>query len=86
MIVRREHEGDHEAVRRIHAAAFDRGDGLPVEVVLLDALRADEGWLPHLSWVAEIDGRPIGAKGAGPMFHRIRALYAAMLATDGVAI
>ncbi|MFK8022340.1 MAG: GNAT family N-acetyltransferase [Ilumatobacter sp.] len=60
MIIRRERHGDHDAVRGIHAAAFDRGGGVPVEVGLLDALREDDGWLAHLSWVAEIDGRVVG--------------------------
>lgn len=55
MIVRRERAGDVERVRVIHAAAFDRGDGKEApEAALLDALRADPGWVPALSIVAEL--------------------------------
>lgn len=60
VIVRRERQTDHAASRAVHAAAFDQGDGEPVEARLLDALRECEGWLPALSWVAEIDGRVVG--------------------------
>ncbi|MEV1202688.1 GNAT family N-acetyltransferase [Microbispora rosea] len=61
MLIRRENPGDVEAVRAVVAAAFapyqaartpGRPDGLPAEVTLLDALRADPGWLPELSLVA----------------------------------
>lgn len=61
MIIRRENPGDVEAVRAVVAAAFapyeaarnpDRPDGLPIEVVLLDELRTDSGWVPELSLVA----------------------------------
>ncbi len=47
-------------VRTVQAAAFDNGDGEPAEVGLLDALRRCDGWLPGLSWVAEVDGRVVG--------------------------
>ena len=55
MLVRQEQPGDVEIVRVIVAAAFARPDApdqIPVEVTLLDELRADEGWLPPLSLVA----------------------------------
>ncbi len=55
MLVRREQPGDVTAVHSIVAAAFarpDTPDDAPVEVVLLDELRADDGWLPRLSLVA----------------------------------
>ena len=54
MIVRRELPGDVPAVRDVVAAAFQRGapGATPVEVGLLDALRADAGWLPRYSLVA----------------------------------
>lgn len=61
MLIRRENPGDVEAVRAVVAAAFapyqaartpGRPDELPAEVTLLDALRADPGWLPELSFVA----------------------------------
>jgi putative acetyltransferase len=56
VLVRRERPADHEAVREVVRAAFARTEDPgqePVEVVLLDQLRADEGWLPALSLVAE---------------------------------
>ena len=57
MIVRRERADDVERVRAVQAAAFDRGDGTEAaEAGLLDALRADPGWIPPLSIVAELPG------------------------------
>jgi putative acetyltransferase len=56
LIVRRERAADHEAVRALHDAAF----GGPTEGRLTDELRADAGFLPHLSLVAEDDGRIVG--------------------------
>ena len=59
--VRRERAGDAEEIRAVHRAAFARDDGTePVEPGLVDALRADPGWLAHLSLVAEVDGRLAG--------------------------
>ena len=60
MIIRRERPADHDAVRALHTAAFARdpatgAERLPDDVVeprLVDDLRADEGFLPHLSLVA----------------------------------
>ncbi len=56
MIVRRERPGDVDTVAAIHRAAFPppEDDRLadPVEVGLLAALRADDGWIPELSLVA----------------------------------
>lgn len=63
MLIRRESDADLPAVRDVHAAAFadpSAPDRIPVEVGLLDALRADAGWLPALSMVAERDGRVVG--------------------------
>jgi putative acetyltransferase len=54
LIVRREHPRDHDAVRALHEVAFGR----PVEARLLDELREDAGFLPHLSLVA-VDGERI---------------------------
>lgn len=61
MIVRREHPRDHDAVRAVHLAAFTRDPASgavrrPEDVVearLVDDLREDAGFLPHLSLVAE---------------------------------
>ncbi|RBY79328.1 GNAT family N-acetyltransferase [Blastococcus sp. TF02-09] len=63
MIVRRERPGDHDAVHALHRAAFARDPATgrerpPEDVVeerLVDALREDPGFLPHLSLVAERD-------------------------------
>ncbi len=56
MHVRREKPADHDDVRALHRAAFSRRAGdRPDEVVearLTDELRADVGFLPHLSLVA----------------------------------
>lgn len=71
IVVRRERPGDEAAARAIQAAAFASPvDGTgeeppeqpaePVEAGLLDALRRCDGWLPELSWVAEIDGAVVG--------------------------
>ncbi len=58
MIIRRERPADHDAVRQVHRAAFGR-DGV-VEVRLLDELREDAGFLPHLSLVAVDGDRIVG--------------------------
>jgi putative acetyltransferase len=56
VIVRRERPGDHDAVRAVHTAAFrPPGGGDVVEARLVDHLREDAGFLPHLSLVA-VDG------------------------------
>ena len=60
MIVRRERPADHAASRAVQAAAFARDESEPVEARLLDELRACDGWLPALSWVAEADNQVIG--------------------------
>jgi putative acetyltransferase len=57
VLVRRELSPDEAAVREVVAAAFASPNGAePVEVRLLDALRACEQWLPRLSLVAEGPG------------------------------
>ncbi|MEH0934172.1 GNAT family N-acetyltransferase [Micromonospora psammae] len=64
MLIRRETAADVDAVRAVHAAAFakaDAPDAVPVEAGLVDALRADAGWLPALSLVAvAADGTVVG--------------------------
>lgn len=55
MLIRREQTDDVDTVREIVGVAFARpeaADQLPPEVTLLDELRADDGWLPTLSFVA----------------------------------
>lgn len=56
MLIRRELDPDRAAVRRVHTAAFPT----TLESDLLDALRADAGWLPRFSLVAELDGAVVG--------------------------
>ena len=51
MLVRREREEDHDAVRAVVTAAFGGTD--PVEARLVDALRRSDDWIPALSLVAE---------------------------------
>lgn len=75
MIVRRERPADHDAVRALHRAAFavDPATGrrrAPADVVeprLVDELRRDAGFLPHLSLVAvdgdEVVGHAIATRG-----------------------
>ncbi|MFC4021561.1 GNAT family N-acetyltransferase [Micromonospora sp. GCM10011542] len=63
MLIRRETAADVDAIRAVHAAAFTPPDagGVPVEATLVDALRADEGWLPAYSLVAVApDGQVVG--------------------------
>lgn len=66
MIVRRERPADHDAVRELHSAAFAvdpvtgatrAADAVP-EARLVDELREDVGFLPHLSLVA-LDGEAV---------------------------
>lgn len=68
MLVRRERADDVAAVRAVVAAAFSRADTPgqpPIEVGLLDELRADAGWIPALSLVA-VDARdPAGDPAVG---------------------
>ncbi|MGK5533286.1 GNAT family N-acetyltransferase [Streptomyces sp. URMC 129] len=68
MFIRREVPGDRAAVHAVTAAAFATADGtVPVEAVLLDELRACDGWLPPLSMVAveddEVVGHVVGTRG-----------------------
>jgi putative acetyltransferase len=62
--VRRERATDHDAVRQVHRAAFRPAGAAPdaevVEARLTDELRADAGFLPHLSLVAVADGAVVG--------------------------
>jgi putative acetyltransferase len=68
VIVRRERPADHAAVREVHQAAFARDPvtgatrtrGENVEARLVDELREDAGFLPHLSLVAVARGDVVG--------------------------
>lgn len=58
MIIRRETAADVEAIAAVTEAAFAERPG--GEVWLVGALREDEGRLPALSLVAEVDGEVVG--------------------------
>nr|WP_319947384.1 D-amino acid aminotransferase [uncultured Shimia sp.] len=66
-----------------------RADGIPVferNYSLVDTYGADEAFLTGTfgaqTPVSEIDGRPIGSGGMGPMTLRIRELYKTLVAAD----
>lgn len=62
MRIRRERPGDRAAVRAVLTAAFKNPAALqdvPVEVGLVDALRASSEWVPQLSMVAESEGAEV---------------------------
>lgn len=59
MLIRRDRPEDHPAVRAVLAAAFadqTAPGSEPVEIALVDALRAGAEWVAQLSMVAETDG------------------------------
>lgn len=58
MLIRRETTADIQAVHDVTEAAFAARPG--GEVGLVAALRADPGWIPALSLVAEVDGAVVG--------------------------
>ena len=58
LTIRRERADDTDVIRAVHRAAFEGAD--PVEARLVDALRADPGWLPHFSLVAVRDAEVVG--------------------------
>lgn len=60
MQIRRERNGDWPTSREIQVNAFRKGEDEPIEAQLLDELRACDGWIPELSWVAEIDEVVVG--------------------------
>ncbi|WP_246157985.1 GNAT family N-acetyltransferase [Catellatospora sichuanensis] len=62
VLIRRETPADIDAIRTVTEAAFGpryAPDPAP-EPGLVDQLRADTGWLPALSLVAEVDGEIVG--------------------------
>lgn len=69
MLIRRETLADLDVIDRIHTAAFAGADSEVVEVRLVRELRADVGWVPALSLVAEdrtgsIVGHVVGTVGS----------------------
>lgn len=71
MLIRRERPEDVDSIDEVHrrafAAAAPAGSD-PVEVGLVRALRADRGWVPGLSLVAEdarerVIGHVVGTEG-----------------------
>ena len=78
MIVRRARPAVHVAVRAVHEAAFGPGDDV-VEGRLVDELREDTGFLPHLSLVATdgdfVLGHVIATRGwLEPLGHPVLGL------------
>lgn len=73
MRVRVEAPGDVEAVADVHRTAFPSPDGAdePVEVGLLGALRADEGWIPGLSLVAVAEEAGMDRAGGEVIGHMV---------------
>ena len=62
ILVRRDDHTDHAAIRTLVGAAFaDQAPpgAPPVEIGLIDALRASAEWIPQLSLVAESDARTV---------------------------
>ncbi|MEL6596784.1 MAG: aminotransferase class IV [Pseudomonadota bacterium] len=81
--------GDYcmNGVTRRHVIDLCRANGIPVferNYSVFDAYAADEAFLTGTfgaqTPVAEIDGKPIGDGGAGPVTQRIRALYKELIA------
>lgn len=63
MQIRPELPGEDSAIGAVHGMAFeelDKPGRAPVEVALVEQLRASEAWLPDLSLVAVADDRVIG--------------------------
>lgn len=62
MLIRREGPADVEAIRQVLTSAFASDDPqtVPVEVGLVDGLRASDAWLPQLSLVALVEERVVG--------------------------
>lgn len=57
VLLRRETPADIADIRRVTTRAFARDDAPePVEAPLVDQLRADAGWIPQLSLVADVGG------------------------------
>jgi putative acetyltransferase len=56
VLIRRETTADVDAIRAVHAAAFET----ELEANLVTALRASDAWLPALSLVAEAGGAVVG--------------------------
>ena len=60
-LIRREIEGDAPLIHALHDAAFATvAYASGTEAAIVDALRGSEDWVPQLSLVAEIDGKPVG--------------------------
>ncbi|GAA3878990.1 N-acetyltransferase [Saccharothrix violaceirubra] len=57
-MIRRETPADVDVIREVTSAAFAARPG--GEAGLVDALRADPGWIPALSLVAEVAGEVVG--------------------------
>lgn len=56
MVIRPETSGDHDAIRRVVAAAF----GSETEALLVDRIRTSPEYVPEMALVAEVDGEIVG--------------------------
>jgi putative acetyltransferase len=83
VIIRREQVRDHDAVRVVHRAAFRPAGSDPddevAEARLVDELRTDPGFLPHLSLVAvtgdTVVGHVLATRGRlDPLGHEVLGL------------
>ncbi|MPZ89547.1 MAG: GNAT family N-acetyltransferase [Nitriliruptorales bacterium] len=81
MLIRRESAGDASAITRVHASAFEVGEGSakPVEVTLVEELRRSTAWLPQLSLVATVGSEVVGhvvcsRAQVGPKHHPVLGL------------
>ncbi|MDA0567100.1 N-acetyltransferase [Streptomonospora sp. S1-112] len=94
MIIRRETPGDASAVRAVTAAAFAAqaaASGMPegrepIEVTLIDRLRADPGWVPELSLVAVSDDDADAARGQGPVIGHVVCSRGRVGATEALGL
>ena len=86
--------GDYcmNGITRGHVIALCRENGIPIaerNFSLVETYAADEAFIPGsfggLTRVAAIDGRTIG-QGPGPMFRRLRSLYADLVAAECAAL
>lgn len=82
-----------EGITRATVLELCAGNGIPHEVhdlSLMEFHRADEvfctGTMGELAWVAQMDGRPIGGDGMGPMTRRLRELFRALTRSSGTPV
>ena len=82
-----------EGITRATVLALCRAQKIPhaeADLSLTELYRADEvfctGTMGELAGVTEVDGRPIGNGGIGPMTERLSALYSKRTASTGTRV